>query len=387
MKKSTILLSLLLSTQLFATGLKLPSVLEVDTQTHNTLPSGKFVRTGPTIQIAILLDTSNSMDGLINQVKEQIWSIVNEVSRANKNSKDITMQVALYEYGKKTLPIYTGYIQMLSPLTNDLDFLSEKLFGLKTKGGQEYAGVAILKATQELYWSKHPDDLRIILIAGNEGFNQGYVDYKSAIREAKSRDIIINTIYCGSKNRGEKLLWADGARRGAGKYMNIDPDAKIVHVPTPYDDRIIMFNQQLNQTYIGYGRVGRKNKMRQEAEDMKSKKLSVGSYVNRAISKSSRQYKTESWDAVSAYAGGNKAIAKELKVSNDLYRDKSEEEITQIVATKVKDRKKIKKEIQELEKKRRAYIQKHPSKAQKTFGDKIIMEIKNQMKSSGYSFR
>lgn len=104
MKIIAILLSLMLCVELFASQLELPPVLKTDTVDNNTIPTGKFIRTGPTIQIAVLLDTSNSMDGLINQVKEQIWNIVNEVSRANKDSEDVTMQVALYEYGKQTLP-------------------------------------------------------------------------------------------------------------------------------------------------------------------------------------------------------------------------------------------------------------------------------------------
>ena len=36
----------------------------------------------PSIQIALLLDTSNSMDGLIDQAKSQLWSVVNEFIRA-----------------------------------------------------------------------------------------------------------------------------------------------------------------------------------------------------------------------------------------------------------------------------------------------------------------
>ena len=35
-----------------------------------------------TIKVALLLDTSNSMDGLINQAKAQLWEIVNELSYA-----------------------------------------------------------------------------------------------------------------------------------------------------------------------------------------------------------------------------------------------------------------------------------------------------------------
>jgi len=39
------------------------------------------------IQMAILLDTSNSMDGLIDQAKSQLWKIVNELALSKKNGK------------------------------------------------------------------------------------------------------------------------------------------------------------------------------------------------------------------------------------------------------------------------------------------------------------
>ncbi len=35
-----------------------------------------------TVKIALLLDTSNSMDGLINQAKSQLWDIVNKFTHA-----------------------------------------------------------------------------------------------------------------------------------------------------------------------------------------------------------------------------------------------------------------------------------------------------------------
>jgi hypothetical protein len=35
-----------------------------------------------TIMLALLIDTSNSMDGLIDQAKSQLWKIVNELASA-----------------------------------------------------------------------------------------------------------------------------------------------------------------------------------------------------------------------------------------------------------------------------------------------------------------
>src|SRR6185295_3102994 len=37
------------------------------------------------IMLALLLDTSNSMDGLIEQAKSQLWKIVNELAAAKCN--------------------------------------------------------------------------------------------------------------------------------------------------------------------------------------------------------------------------------------------------------------------------------------------------------------
>ena len=57
-----------------------------------------------TIQLALLLDTSNSMDGLIDQAKSQLWKIVNELATTKKNNKSVDLYVALYEYGKDAIP-------------------------------------------------------------------------------------------------------------------------------------------------------------------------------------------------------------------------------------------------------------------------------------------
>jgi hypothetical protein len=83
------------------------------------------------IQIALLLDTSNSMDGLITQAKSQLWKIVNEFALARKNGKLPRLQIALYEYGNNSIPSEVGYIRQVLGLTTDLDRISEELFQLK----------------------------------------------------------------------------------------------------------------------------------------------------------------------------------------------------------------------------------------------------------------
>ena len=43
------------------------------------------------IQLALLLDTSNSMDGLIDQAKSQLWKIVNELATTKKDRHPVDL--------------------------------------------------------------------------------------------------------------------------------------------------------------------------------------------------------------------------------------------------------------------------------------------------------
>ncbi|MFC3158752.1 hypothetical protein ACFOEQ_09610 [Chryseobacterium arachidis] len=114
------------------------------------------------IQVALLLDTSNSMDGLIDQAKSRLWNIVNTLTTLKYNGQAPQIEIALYEYGNDGLRD-ENYIRQVTPLTQDLDLVSEKLFALRTNGGNEYCGAVIRDASTNLKWDgnekKHEADL------------------------------------------------------------------------------------------------------------------------------------------------------------------------------------------------------------------------------------
>ncbi|MDT8287534.1 MAG: FlgO family outer membrane protein, partial [Elusimicrobiales bacterium] len=82
----------------------------------------------PLVQLAILLDTSGSMDGLINQARAQLWKIVNELVGAEKSGSSPMIEVALYEYGNSGLPQNKGYMRQVLPFTRDMDKVARELF-------------------------------------------------------------------------------------------------------------------------------------------------------------------------------------------------------------------------------------------------------------------
>ena len=68
----------------------------------------RVIQKKPLVQIAILLDTSGSMSGLINQARTELWAMVNEFIFATRNGLEPEVQVSLYEYGKSSLPSSEG---------------------------------------------------------------------------------------------------------------------------------------------------------------------------------------------------------------------------------------------------------------------------------------
>ncbi|MGB1211006.1 MAG: vWA domain-containing protein, partial [Lacinutrix venerupis] len=252
------------------------------------------------IKVALLLDTSNSMDGLIDQAKAQLWEIVNELSYAKCKDDKPNLEIALYEYGNDNLNAEEGYIRQVLAFSDDLDEISKELFSLTTKGGNEYCGYVIDTALNQLEWNDSKDDLKFIFIAGNEPFTQGKVNYKDASKRAHNKDITVNTIFCGDYNQGVSGSWKDGADLAHGDYMSINHNKETVYIATPYDDAILKQNSKLNKTYIAYGNQGRQKIQLQAEQDDNAQGYSNANAVSRTVSKSSHLYKNSSWDLVDA---------------------------------------------------------------------------------------
>ncbi|MEP6930398.1 MAG: vWA domain-containing protein [Flavobacterium sp.] len=340
------------------------------------------------IQVALLLDTSSSMDGLIDQAKSRLWNIVNTLTTLKYSGQAPDIEIALYEYGNDGLSRQSNYIRQIAPLSTDLDLISEKLFALKTNGGNEYCGAVIQDATKQLKWAKESSNMKLIYIAGNEDFNQGGINYKEAISNALKNDIYVNTIFCGDKTEGINILWKDGADHGKGKYFNIDSNESVRYIATPYDDEITKCNVKINTTYISYGTQGYAKKMNQEVQDQNAQKVSKANYAERAVSKSKSVYKNDSWDLVDKVKDDKTAISKIRKeeLPKEL-QNKTTEELKTIVATKAKERETIQKEIGELAKKRQQYIdtETKKTKTQDDLGNAINTSIVSFAKAKGYT--
>lgn len=347
-------------------------LLALPLQAQEAPPPAATEPAGPRVQIAILLDTSGSMEGLIDQARTQMWEVVNTFISAKQDGKVPHVEVALYEYGNDGLSAKENWVRRILPLTRDLDEVSKQLFALKTNGGSEYCGAVIRDATKDLAWDPSPDTYKAIFIAGNEPFTQGPVKALESCRAAATKGVIVNTIHCGDDATGQREGWKDGAVAADGKYMIIDSNQAIVRIDAPQDVEILRLNEDLNRTYLGYGRLAAANAEKQVAQDANAAKAAPAVAAQRAVSKSSANYYNSNWDLVDASKEKDFDLGKVPvdQLPEDMKKMTPEERAAHI-KTKTEERAKIQTRILELSKQRDTFVAEKRQEMAKTGDDTL----------------
>jgi hypothetical protein len=341
------------------------------------------------VDLVIALDTSSSMDGLIDAARAKLWDVVNLLSHA---SPQPILRVGLISYGNDGYDAGAGWVRRDVELTTNLDGVYEKLFALKTNGGSEYVARAVHDATADLKWDQDPSTLKIIFVAGNEPANQDpKIPVAQALAEARAKGIFVNAIYCGSQTAAESGGWQEVAQLGHGKYAAIDQN-RIVVVPTPMDAELAKLSGQLDETYVGYGDGGGRRAALQQSMDSTARSAGAPAAATRATAKASSLYRNEEWDLVDARAQDKKKVAAlPATALPKPMRKMSEKERDGYLDGKAKQRAEVQKRIADLAKQRESYLANERKKSasattKNSFDDAVTSSIKSEAESAGFAF-
>jgi len=341
------------------------------------------------IDVVIALDVSNSMDGLIGSAKQRLWDIVNELGRAQPQPE---LRLAILSYGNPDYGTDSGFVRIDLPFTNDLDAVNKTLFEFTTNGGDEYVARVVNTALNELQWSREPDALRVLFIAGNEGAHQDpQISVLAAAAAAAKRGIFVNTIYCGSESDGHALGWRQVAAATHGIFASINQDAAaIANISTPMDKELAALNRELNNTYLAYGPNGLSSRRNQIDQDNNVANMSAPAMASRAATKASHLYRNDSWDLIDAVKSGNslEEFADEYLPEEMQQMDTGER--AAYVKQKTQKREEIQGHIQALADERRDYIQMERAKlaeSEQKGLDEVIQEgLRALAEEKGFTF-
>jgi hypothetical protein len=365
----------------------LSSSTPVKTETTVEIPTPK--KNKSKIQAAILLDVSNSMDGLIEQAKAQLWNMVSVMGKAKCEGETPQIEIALYEYGRTSNDVNKGFVKQISPFTSDLDKLSQHLFSLTTYGGDEYCGQVIYTSLDELTWDSDDNSYKVIFISGNEDFLQGELNYTQACDKAKQKRVIVNTIYCGDRLQGIKEHWNLSGECGNGSFTNINSDAKPEDIPTPYDSTLITLNYKLNGTYMFYGERGADGYALQGKVDGLNIQANTSTGIARITTKAdNKAYFNSNWDLVDAKKEDKEILKKiDIKTLPDSLRNKSKAQIDSIITQRSAERINIQNEIKDISSKREAFLIEEKTKRARNTDQTLETEVEKIIREQVKRFK
>ena len=249
------------------------------------------------IDLVIALDTSDSMQNLIDAARLSLWDIVNELQLAEPTP---ALRVGLLAYGSPAYDRNNGWVRVETDLTTDLDYVSERLFELTTSGGSEYVARALKTAIEELSWVPSYDALKLVFVAGNEPADQDpEVDFRDTGLLAADEGISVTVIFCGNPNQEQAETWKELALEPEGRFAAIDQRAGPVKVSTPYDQELVRLSAAMNATFIPLGESGQERQRNLARQDTNASKLSPAAAAARARTKAMPGY-TAGWDLISA---------------------------------------------------------------------------------------
>jgi hypothetical protein len=263
----------------------------------------------PVVEVAFVLDTTGSMSGLIEGAKRKIWSIATSIVDENPDAEVKLGLVAYRDIGD-------DYVTKSFDLTTDIQDLYANLLEMKARGGGDWpesVNEALDVAVNKLHWSEGKESCRIVFLVGDAPPHMDYAQdtkYPKTLAVARQKDIIVNAVQAGDA-RDTAQVWREIADRGNGRYIPIPQDGgQVVVIETPFDDEIIILQNEINRTVVPYGppalQKRTEDKTRQLSEVAAAAPASasdMASYINKRA-KTSSEAVTGGGDLVGDVAAG-----------------------------------------------------------------------------------
>lgn len=258
------------------------------------------------IDLAIVLDTSGSMESLIDATRFALWELLEDAAQLEPTPM---LRIALVSYGNSDYSAGTGRVRIDTDFTQDFDRLSERLFSLTTgKGGAEYVARAVKVALEGLTWTSSEEALQLILIAGNESAEQDpQVSLEQIGQAASERGVFVHAVFWGNEEEPRAETWKQLGVLAEGRFDAVDPLRGARPIETPLDEELVALNLEFNETLLPIGEKGRSRQALLIEQDGKIRALGSAAVASRVEIKTSHLY-LSGWDLIDAIDSGRVAL-------------------------------------------------------------------------------
>jgi Mg-chelatase subunit ChlD len=317
-----------------------------------------------TIEVCFVLDTTGSMSGLIEGAKKKIWAIANGIIAADPKA---TVRFALLPYRDRG----DEYVTKIFELTDDLDKVFADLQSFKADGGgdtPESVNQALAEAVNKVAWTPSADAVKFIFLVGDCPPHMDYdrdVKYPKTCEVAVRKNLIINTVQCGNQSETADI-WRDIAKRSEGSYVALQQSGGMVVIDAPQDKEIAELSVKIGALSVPYGSAGQQSEVKTKNASAAAAPAAVSAEraTYNAIGGKAIQGRGDLVSDVRDNAVKLEAIdVKELPLE---MQKMSPDERKQHLQKQADERDKLTAQVNELAKKRQAYI----AEENKKLGDK-----------------
>jgi hypothetical protein len=146
------------------------------------------------LDIIFCLDLSGSTNGLLYDVRDHLWMIVNQI---NQLTPSPNIRIGVVGFSRPSFKKSNSYVKVLSDLTPSIDHVASELYKLKPsiEKGDQIVSAALNTCLNNVSWSNDPKALKLIFLVGNGSVNTNGLEYVKACEEAVIKNIVVNTIY------------------------------------------------------------------------------------------------------------------------------------------------------------------------------------------------
>ncbi len=343
----------------------------------------------PQIEVAFVLDTTGSMGGLIEGAKQKIWAIANQMVSAKPTPR---LKLGLIGYRDRG----DAYVTKVFDLSEDIDAVYANLQKFQADGGgdtPESVNEALSEAVNKLSWNPDRNVLKIVFLVGDAPPHMDYPNqakFPEICQSAVKKDLIINTIQCGAMTETTPV-WQEIARLSEGSYVAIGQTGDMQIVSTPFDAKLGELNAEMGSTVVAWGVAEKREEV--HAKVAVAKSMALPAAADRlAYASKTGEVVGGGGDLVDAVDKGEVKVEalKEAELPAEL-RDMDQEKRDEFVKEKGKKRKAIQTEIDDLVRKRQAYIDAENKKlaasgSKDSFDAKVFEIIKGQAARKGISY-
>lgn len=236
------------------------------------------------LDVVFCLDLSGSTNGLIDNVRAQVWSIVNMSATAQDGCE---LRLGLVGFSRPSFGAQNNYVKTICKLTNDFNHFEAELWKIKPQieKGDQFVSTALEVAGLEMNWSKSPDAVKILFLVGNGRTDTGSPDYRSVVQSIQDNGIELIPVYCLRDRQSNEIMGWEQIGRVVNRPLEKTRVMKHEPLIKPLKDegKFTQKNRELNNLLFGFSKETRAAVSEVITCDNKAMLLDPVSYENRLV--------------------------------------------------------------------------------------------------------